>query len=386
MEYLKALVVEQINRGRRLKKLIPHPLQYVELERLADTCIRVIDNNIEILGVIFRTLENGCDIREAFRRFRNCLREIEWIEYFGISALYYQTKEIGYLNKLIFKIHQEVNLPLVPPSVACISTEHYYYHGFTNVIFVPIGESEFLLHLPDFFHELGHAVLFKRDETNLQHIKSTFNKATNLIAKHYQEVHQRKERETGPEAIIWIIRHIHSQWSDWIEEFFSDLFALYTLGPAYAWSHLHLTLKRSSNIYRFSKYLPLGHPSDDARMKLLNIGLELLEFKECSEKIMKEWKNMPLSVVAKPIPEYQYAYPDDLMNELAKLFLKGLADSNFVIIQPERLQKLGNDSIVKLLNDAWTMFWQNPDNYRSWEEGKIQDIKKSFSLINDTKQ
>lgn len=383
---MEAMMTEQINRGRSLKKLIPHPLKYPELTRLAETCSRIIDSNIQDLRLLREELEkrDGNNIKDIFRGFRGCVRKIELVEYYGIPALYYQTDEIGYLNKLIYKIHQEINLPLNPPSVACISTSYYYYQFFTNVIFVPLGESDFLLHLPDFFHEIGHEVLSYIDELKLKSVRETYGQAINKIVKHYQELFTRKKRETCPEDIPRLIMHIYSQWKDyWIVEFFSDLFALYTLGPAYAWSHLHITSKKSENIYRFSSFFPQKHPSDDARMKMLEIGLNLLGFRDTAAEIKSKWKNMPFTTVAQPVPEYQYAYPEDLMKEVASLFLKGLQESNFSIASPEKVKMIGQDSIIKLLNEAWALFWKSPTTFREWEEKSIEKLKTLFGISQD---
>ena len=112
-------------------------------------------------------------------------------------------------------------------------------------------------------------------------------------------------RETGPKTIPMAIAHIHSQWKNyWINEFFSDLFAVYTLGPAYAWSHLHLVAKKSENVYEFSPVMSQSHPSDDARMKMLKIGSEGLGLKDEAASILSRWNDMPIVINASPVVEY----------------------------------------------------------------------------------
>ena len=381
-EYLRATIMEQINRGLYLKKLIPHPLEYPELSSLADRCGRIIDENIQQLKYLLQELEerHENDIRDIYRGFRICARHIELVEYFGIPALYYQTPELGYLNKLIFKIHKEINLPLTPPSVACISTRYYYFHRFTNVIFVPTGESNFLLHLPDVFHEIGHEVLYnKENELRLAKVNESYREAISVITKYYQGLLTRKMRETGPEEIPRTIMHIHSQWKDyWVEEFFCDLFACYTLGPAYAWSHLHLTAKKSEDIYEFSSFLPQKHPSDDSRMKMLMIGLDNIGFSSGAASILSKWKNMPFVAGIQPVVEYQYAYPKELLGEIADLFLTGLKESNFSIVSLGKLEQLDQNSIVKLLNEAWSLFWNDSEAFRDWEEKTVQKLKSTL--------
>lgn len=378
-EYLRAIILEQINRGLRLKELIPHPLRYTELESLADRCARIIDDDIQYLRFFLKELDkrDENDTRDILRGIRSCAREIDLVESFGISALYYETPEIGYLNKLIRNIHREINLPLTPPSVACISTRYYYFHSFTNVIFVPVGESRFLLHIPDVFHEIGHEVLFyKESELRLKKVNESYSNAIKRITDHYRKLLARKTRETGPRSTLMLISHIHSQWkTHWVKEFFCDLFAAYTLGPAYAWSHFHLTTKKFENVYEFSPILPQTHPSDDSRMRMLTIGLDKLGFKNEVTSILSKWNAMPFVANTQPVVEYQYAYPNDLMNDIAELFLTGLKESKFSILFPEKLDSKNPDSIINLLNEAWNLFWNNSSAFRDWEEKTVQKLK-----------
>ena len=380
-DYLKAIILEQIDRALCLKNLI-HPVRYQELSGLAERCTNIIDSITHRLRLTLKELEtrNEDDVRDILRAIRRCVRNIEMVESHGISVLYYVNDEIRYMNKLIFRIHKEINLPLPQPSVACIcapKTKYYSFHPFTNVIFVPVGESKFLLHLPDAFHELGHYILFNMKNTlRLKEVNKRFNMAIKRITDYYQRLLTRKIRETGPPEIPNLIRLIHSQWKEcWINEFFCDLFALYTLGPAYAWSHLHLTIKKSEDVYKFSRILPQTHPSDDSRMRMLLIGLNKLGLNNEAASILSKWNNMPLVLNTEPIVEYQYAYPEDMMKEIAELFLAGVKNGNISIISPKKLEKLSSDSIIRILNEAWTLFWIKPEEFRSWEEKRIQKLK-----------
>ncbi|RLI97243.1 MAG: hypothetical protein DRO96_01065 [Candidatus Aenigmatarchaeota archaeon] len=381
--YLNALMEEQINRGISLKTFIPRPLKYPELERLAHHCETIIDDITTALRSYQKNLEERQvdDVRDLFRRYRECERKMSFVENYGITALYYQTDELGYLNSLIHKIHQEINLPVSPPCVGCVSADYYFYHPFTNVIFVPLGEAEFLLHIPDAFHEIGHVILPKLDETCLNGCNQAVNTILGKLAKHYHDLLIQKQRENALQPILMMIRHIYSQWKEgWIVEFFCDLFALYTVGPAFAWSHLHLVAKKSDNIYKFSPIIPLEHPSDEARMKMLIIGLELLGYTSEAQVIHQKWNQMPFTENVKPITEYQYAYPQTLMKDVAEQILQGLQQDNFSITTPARLASFNNDSIIKTLNDAWTTFWQNPAEFRDWEKQKILYFKEVLRI------
>jgi hypothetical protein len=376
--YLEGIIKEQINRGLYLKTLIPYPITYGEISSLASNCSRILDENIQQLNALLESLERDDDNFDyVYRRFRNSARYLELIEYYGISALcYHKSPPMEYLNKLIFKIPQEINLPLPSPSVACISNSYYYISPFTNVIFVPIGESNFLLHLPDVFHEIGHQVLYNREtELRLEKINECYVAAVGKLTDYYREILTRKVRETGPETIAQAIIQIHSKWKNyWIDEIFSDLFACYTLGPAYVCAHLHLVTKTTDDVYTINQ----KHPSDDSRMKILLIGLRKLGFGGEADKIENQWNKMPFISHIEPVNEYQYAYPEELLSDLAKIILKGMSDSGFSIISPNTLSTLKSNSVIKLLNEAWDQFWVNPVAFRQWEETSIKRLKSSI--------
>jgi hypothetical protein len=381
-DYLKSLIEEQINRGLCLKEMIHRPREYQAFSGLIERCKLIIDTNIQQLKFLLEELQQReeNDLRDIFREIRVCARSIELVEYFGISALCYETRDIGYLNNLIFKIQKEIKLPLNAPSVACISTKYYYFHPFTNVIFVPVGESRFLLHLPDVFHEIGHEVLSEREnELSLKRISECYRTAIRTITSYYDVLMKKKMRDTGPRAIPATIALIHYQWKTyWINEFFCDLFALYTLGPAYAWAHLHLTTKKSEDVYDFSSIIPRSDPSDDSRMRMLAIGLSKMGLGDKAVPILSRWNEIPLVANTQPVTEYQYAYPDDLMKEVAELFLSGLKDTGFTLVSAKELEGK-NDSVIGLLNKAWTLFWEDPDAFTEWEAQTVQKLKAQLS-------
>jgi len=379
-DYLESLIIEQVNRALALKKLIPYPLKYPELSGLVDRCTIILDSEIRLLRELKEVLRNRQEneLRDIFRNMRVCARDISFVEYFGIPALYYQTPEAGFLNTLVFKIHQEIKMPCPPPSVCCAGTEYYCAHLFTNVIFAPLSESKFLLHLPDLYHEIGHCVLGNfESELRLKPLKDSYDSAFSKVTDFYNQLLKNKQREFGPEEIPMMIERIHSQWKLWINEFFCDLFALYTIGPAYAWSHLHLTMKRSDDIHALSMLLKQTHPSDESRMRILIQGLKNLGFDEEAKRIGYRWYEV-VKFWGTPPTEYQYAYPESLLSDIAKLVLDGLRQSGFSVISREVLANNSNNGIRVMLNEAWQVFWEcKSEDFRDWEEKTVKTLREA---------
>jgi len=378
--YLKANIIQEIERAKYLKTLINRPTPYPELIGLEDRCCRTLDDNIKQLNSCLKKLKEEDaqqNVRVLNRFFRQLYFNNRRIEYFGIPALHFQNEDVRFLNKLIFKIQQELNLPFIAPSIACFSNKYYWIEVYTNVIFIPIGEASSILHLPDLFHELGHAAIYHKDNDHrLEGIQSTYQKMIDAITEHYQNEMNIRERQPRPKQIPLMLEYYHSQWKQrWIDEFFSDLFACYTLGPAYVWAHFHLTAKLCDDVYKLGPFpLPQSHPSDDSRMQMLIIGLKMLGYEKEADEILYRWNDMTFVSSSTPIHEYQFAYPKDLFIKIASLMFEGMKSSGFSILLPDILDNLNESDVRKIMNVAWKEFWKNP-NYIQWEKDLLFKLK-----------
>ena len=381
-EYLQNLIKEQINRGYVLKGLVPHPISYSEFTSLAERCSMLIDQYIGLLRTLqpmLQKTDDDEDIRYIFREYRRCVRDLEEIEHSGISVLYFHKEDMVYLNKLIRQIASEINLPLNAPCVASFSRRYFYYVPFTNVIFIPLSESEFLLHIPDLLHELGHYVLSKRGELRLQKLKEKYQKCISLITSYYYQILTRRLTETEPKDLAAITVNTHTQWKEyWLEEFFCDMFATYVLGPAYAWSHIYLVTKKSGDIYSFSGKSISTHPSDESRLRVMLLCLGKMGFDDDKKLIQEKWNDLILVKNRRPTPEYREAYPTQILDQLTSLVKEALAECDFTITSRDKLEQRPIVGVMKRLDDIWRKFWENPDEFRKEEEKIIAEIRKDL--------
>ena len=382
MDYLEGVIIEQKSRIESLKIRLEKPLEYVELAVLKDRINTILDEQMLKLSKLLSELHEREEVQsnDILRQTRSIIRQIIEVETYGLAALEYQNDESAFLNKLTFKIHQEIAFPLTSPSVCCISTNYYFTVPFANIIFVPLLESEYLLHLSDLYHEIGHLVVRERNKSpRLSAIKTSFDEAFTRITEYYVKLINEKSREGSPEEIPRTIRYLHEQWKSWLVEFFCDLFAAYTLGPAYVWSHLHLSAKISDDIYHLSIVLDQSHPSDEARMRMLLHGLRNIEFDKELDVINSEWEKLK-GFWSEPPLEYQYAYPDKLLKEITEIFLKGIKDSGFNVMTTEKV-KQEKDTVGGILNESWDKFWEcSIAEFRSWETERIKYLKKDILI------
>jgi hypothetical protein len=199
------------------------------------------------------------------------------------------------------------------------------------------------------------------------------------VTDYYRELLRVKRREFGPEEIPMVIETIYSHWKYWLKEFFCDLFALYTVGPSYAWSHLHLTVKMGDDIHGSNLLLPQTHPSDESRMRILLGALRNLGLDSEAQRIGSKWSEV-IKSVGKPPVEYQYAYPETLLEEISRLILDSLRQSGFVIFSNELLVDRNKIDIRVILNEAWKVFWESkPEDFRGWEEKQVAVLRSALS-------
>jgi hypothetical protein len=154
-----------------------------------------------------------------------------------------------------------------------------------------------------------------------------------------------------------------------LEEFFCDLFGIYTLGAAFAWSHLHLAVKRGGDPFDVPLLRQTSHPSDDARLRVMLYALETSGFQEEVKLIQEHWQTLLSQINAKPEPEYHRCYPDDLLRKIAQYARKGVEGLKCRIAIPET-----NDPVHSLLNQAWGEFWKNPTGYVKWEKQAVSSL------------
>jgi len=376
--FLASILNEEIERATFLKNQIKFPLSYPELAGLANRCINNFNSQINILQDIQKNPEKYSE-RSIWRWVRTAHRNIEMTEKYGIPPLYYQTDEIGFLNKLIFKICSEINLPLEHPSVACLSTDYYYTASFIDVIFVPLSESGFLLHLPDLYHELGHYVSNNKKEDKLKFELESYIEAYELITEYFTDVLLKLQHERGPESTILKSQNFLNNWQkNWVEEFFCDLFATFLLGPAYVWSHLYLVTKNNSNIYALSPFGNQTHPPDNARMKIILLALKSLGYDDEIKKIETEWKNIQ-NEWGSPPHDFSFSFPTALLENVVRIFYVGLSKSQISVYEKQEFEK-DSETIRRTLNLAWANFWlYTPSDFRIWESKIINNLKHNLS-------
>jgi hypothetical protein len=375
-EYLEGAITQARERARTLKAKIPGPVPAPEFAGLHKVCEERIDRLIELFDFLLKddAIRRKDSAKERIRLFRRAVGDLAQLEATGVAALSRHHEDDILLNRLVFEIHQEINYPLAPPTVTCLSQQYFLIHTSLGLLAVPLAESDFLLHLPDLYHEIAHPLISSKDNPKVQGFQNEFGKFQEAVLQHFEAERASNIRATGPKEYFAYVLDLLERWwvQFWAAEFFCDLFAAYTLGPAYAWAHLHLTATRGGDPFELQIEKLMSHPPDEARMEAILLGLDLLGRQAEATQVKQRWNNLIEVLGTKKTSLYLKACPRLLLEKAVVHALQGTKNVGCRLADSENVGK-----IQCLLNTAWGKFWESPREYHVWEKEQIRQLREA---------
>jgi hypothetical protein len=375
--YLDGAIKLARQRAKVLKGKIPNPAPIAEFAALQRICEQRIDDIINLLDYLSNDplIRNEDAANERIRLMRRTFDDLSQLEATGIAALNRNNEDDAFMNKLVFTIHREINYPLAPPTVTCLSQQYFLIYPAISLLAVPLAESDFLLHLPDLYHELAHPLISTRDNPKLESFQTQFAAFQNRLLDHFQTQRATNIRSTGPKDYIgYVIGILERNWIEfWAAELFCDLFAAYSLGPAYGWTHFHLTATRKADPCEIRTDRLMSHPPDQARMDTILIAYNLTGFHTEKTEIGQRWNELIDTLGVKPPSLYQRACPQYILEMAATHALEGVKKMGCKIARNDT-----RDEINNLLNAAWKQFWHAPSQYLEWEKNQLRQTKRNL--------
>ena len=374
--YINGAIKEAIGKGKALMKKIPGARDLgVYFSALATSANREIEQIIDNLDYLYNDPDynDARNIREKFSRFKQLSGELSKLENVVIAAMSRKSNEDdNFVNKLVQEICKEINYPLQAPVTSCLSQKYYHIYPFYNLLCIPLLEPDFVLHIPDIYHELGHPLL-QLDNPKVEGFRTSLGYFLVEIRKHFDAEIQRREFKFNENIYDPIFVWRESWLENWATELFCDLFATYTIGPAYAWSNIHVCTKMSWESYKIPSYQKTTHPPNEARMKAIFYGLQQIGFGEEVPKIQEKWNEFK-NIVGEERPQnFATAVPEKLLKAAVEHCLVGTQQ-----IQCEIAKKEGGGKVNALLNNSWVEFWKNPPAFGEWESAKLKSFKETL--------
>ena len=373
-DYFEASIRQHLRRGEHLVGSIPKPTTLPqEFHRLVLTCNGELEQALRELEALLKEPKMLLQEYqpERLRRFRRAIQQISLLENTCVAALTRNNADDSFLTRLVDYITREISYPLLPPIVTSLSQNYFHIYPFLNLLFVPLGEGSFLLHLPDLYHELGHPLITARYNPHVKPYQAALWETLSLTFEYIATERRKEKRGRGPKSFIFYLELWERSWIDWAVEFFCDLFAIYTLGPAFAWSHLHLCAKSNEPPFRVPLTNASSHPSNNARMRVMLYGLRLIGFGEEADQIEQRWNQLLSISGAEVQAEYLRCFPDNILESIAIKAYEGVYSSGFRAVSPDTDLPIHN-----ILNQAWNVFWTTPAKFSNWEKGAVSDLHK----------
>ena len=107
---------------------------------------------------------------------------------------------------------------------------------------------------------------------------------------------------------------------------------------------------------------------------MISRTLRLLGSESEANTVDRKWKEV-MENWGEASTEYQYAFPDQLLDNIAEVFLTGIKGSGLIIATSPLLG--GKETDVRaVLNLAWKNFWiLESKQFRDWEVTTLQHLR-----------
>ena len=369
-DYFTGAVTQLLARAGHLNTRVPRSLPR-EFHTLVTSC----QSEVARITANLRFLLDEPSMRlpaiqpERLRMFRRAVKDLDMVETVGFAAIERANHEDLRLNALMDRIRLEVGYPLLPPVVTSLSRAYFGIYPAFNLLSVPLAESRFLLHLPDLFHEIAHPLLSTTNNPVVEPLRRARDRVMQAAVGYLDDELKAEERRRGPVQMRPTLECWVRSWVPWSVEFLCDLFGVLTVGPAFAWSHLHVSAKRGGDVFAVPTTSPTTHPPDAARMAVIAKALAGAGFVAEAAQVEQRWNAFTALSGAVPEPEYRRCFPGHLLDEVFKAGLEGIEALGCRFASPS-----GAGEVVSLLNRAWDEFWADPVGYGRWEEQAVAGL------------
>ena len=373
-KYLIGAIDQSLERTRQLRQIVQrrYPREYDGLRQI---CLTQLDETQVTLRRLAKetVVDPALQTPRRVREFKRIVRQLNAIEGVGVFALSRTSPDDDFLNRLITSVCEEIAYPLISPTISHISQDYFHIYRDFNLLCLPLMESRFLLHLPDIYHELCHP-FHQRQNADLPALESyhiAYKRSLFAMVRHFRSEITAAERVRRPEGKIYQHQLWNTSWAKfWMQEFFCDLFGVLMAGPAFAWAHYHLCVKRGGDPFETPLMFESTHPADDARMRAALMMLAATGFDAEMKLIEKAWRDFVEIMGYDPVPEYQQCYPEPLLSEIVSAAQEGIEGTGVVTAKSDALTP-----IVGLLNSAWQEFWRAPKDYQAWETAQLETLR-----------
>ncbi|GAA4464930.1 hypothetical protein GCM10023189_44870 [Nibrella saemangeumensis] len=385
VDFLKTAYVDLYNRIRKLKSKIDARSTEFDI----DVSALFVQDTLDLLETLeletFRIIESGFLDFELLMPNNLYLYNKYILRYEFIDSnlaeiiLQYDAAE-RFFNRLINKIYKESNiLAIAKPIVTLTSNSKKYYWveqiAGVEILALPRGEEECLLHLPNLYHEIAHLFCFKYQDGNM------LSKFIAELKRYFHAEWVRiKNEKVKVETRHAELEEVRTLWeTKWVWELACDLIATFLVGPAYVWTALILNTKAQGEdlLYRWKP----NHPPDATRIRIILLMLDKLDLQFEREQINQVWTKF-LALTKNPRPtHYKSYFPDQILELLVEEVFSFCKDARLVPIST--LLKEPTTTFAVQLNETWSYARAHQSLFDIYERDFLLKLKRELGLIID---
>lgn len=366
-DYLQASIGQLLGRAQGLQSSIARP-KAREFHALWQLCREHVNVAIKGLEALLSDPRYRTPTAQSLRLrdYKRRVKDLDLLENIAFAALIRANPADIRMTRLVGDIAAEINYPLIPPTVSCQSQFYFHAYPLFNLLSVPQKEVEFLLHLPDLYHELGHFVLMEENNPQVTPYQKAHEKS---IADVLTSLHGLKAQPSrGPRADLAVLPIWEYCWvTAWMSELYCDLYAASASGPSYAWAHLHLCTKRGGDPFHVDKSPASSHPPDEARMIVVLDALTNFGFAAEAADVEDKWRRLLKIGGYRSNADYNRCFERKLLRTIAETATAAYE----AIACSSGAAQAGKARTYDVLNNAWQKFWSNPAGYADWEKSMV---------------
>ncbi len=271
--------------------------------------------------------------------------------------------------KLLQWLHATHPVAQKIPAAICDGEFSIWFVQPATIYCTPCTSQQGLRNLPIFFHEFGHLLYTLHQPEMDPLVNELQEKIKHLIRPPVQRNDEYARKQESDQDIVV------ATWYEWAQECFCDAVGLVMCGPAFAhaFSMYFRILGRSQ--YQISKeeLKNSTHPVTWIRIQLLADRARKMDYNQVADDLEEVWNDVATTLVV--TKDFEGFYEQSFLPVIQDKLDDMLTETSPRKFKESEVSNQAAESIftspVSLLNMAWQKFFDDPDDYRKWEENAI---------------
>lgn len=312
---------------------------------------------------------------QIFKRLQGITRNLRYCDGHLVPSICRYKKSDNVSLKVLGWLHnQHPDLVGKPFGISDNSFSIVPSENIPTIYYLPSSSQHILLHLPLFFHEMGHDFYMYHRPEMLDLVKELQKKLLKFFALAFQGNNNRSKAKAREAKTIVV-----DTWIYWIEELYCDAVGIRIGGAGYIHAFsFYLRMVGRAAFFQTKKDLAnSSHPVPWLRVKFLVHWAKEYGLVEEAKTLEEDWNGLAKMQGIRKENYFGY-YRQEYYEHIKKCL-----DDMLVISEPIFFQDYNQDieefdlmqhNYIQLTNLAWRKFYENLKGYEQWEQEVIKLI------------